>query len=102
MKNELAVNAMTSASTRTRADREALEAARRAARQAQYEVQLAAIEVDGAVALGSHIMGRLQSLDDVRRDVSGADPLLGILLADIEATTVRQVKDIQRNLYTQW
>lgn len=67
----------------------------REAQQVYDDVHLAALRVQGAVALGGHIMDGIVELDEHRRSLAGDDPVLKTLLADIEAATVRQVKSIQ-------
>jgi hypothetical protein len=82
----------------TRAERESA----RAASEVVNEVRLAAIEADGAMALAAHIMQGMVDLDEQRKSLMSNDPLLALMLGEIEATSVRQVKKIQNNLYTQW
>lgn len=82
-----------------RRDREA--AAR--AKVVYDDVRTAGLKVEGAVALGGHIMREIVQLDDTRRDLQGSDPVLNAILADIEMSTVRQVKKVQAELYdTEW
>jgi hypothetical protein len=68
----------------------------------QAEVRQAAMKADGALRFGEHVMEGLVELDEHRRALAGDDPTLNILLAEIEAETVGQVKKIQRNLYGEW
>lgn len=72
-------------------------------RQAIYEeVRLAAFKVDGAVALSGRIMEELVYLNEHRRHLAAEDPTVNMMLADIQAETVRQVKKIQRGLFDDW
>jgi hypothetical protein len=73
-----------------------------AARAVYNEVQLARIEVDGAMVLAEHIMNRTLNLDVTRRQLSQDDPLVNLMLAEIEATALRQARAIQNQLYTEW
>jgi hypothetical protein len=66
------------------------------------EVRLRGLQVDGALALGAHIMEGVQSLDSQRKSLAGSDMAMAILLADIEANTIRQVKNIQNSLFNEW
>jgi hypothetical protein len=93
---------MRTASGERRPLNRAERASARAAADVVNEVRLAAIEADGAMALADHIMYGLMDLDSQRKDLQGSDPLLALMLGEIEATAVRQVKKIQNNLYTQW
>jgi len=72
------------------------------ARETVDEVRLAALKADGAMALGAHLMEGLVGLDDQRRSLSGGDPITDALLMEIEASTIRQCKGIQNNLYNGW
>ncbi|MDQ1438347.1 MAG: hypothetical protein QOK43_1976 [Acidimicrobiaceae bacterium] len=66
------------------------------------QVRSAAIQADGALRFGEHVMDGLVELDVHRRMLARDDPTLNVLLAEVEAETVGQVKKIQRNLYSQW
>ena len=70
--------------------------------QIRQDVREAAMKADGAIRIGEHIMDGLVELDAHRRELAGADQTLNVLLAEVEAETVGQVKKIQRNLYGQW
>jgi len=63
------------------------------------EVRLAAFKVDGALALGGHIMEGVVGLDEHRRALAKDDPVTTALLADIEQTAIFAAKKIQSNLY---
>jgi hypothetical protein len=83
----------------TKAEREA-EQRRRARRDAiKGEVQEAALKGQGAMALAGHLMGGVRDLDEVRKDLSGNDPLLTVALGRIEARALRQVDAIQAELF---
>jgi hypothetical protein len=62
------------------------------------DVRLSGLMVDGAFALGAHIMEGATSLDDRRRLLAGNDPGLNTILARIEATTLQQVEELQSRL----
>jgi hypothetical protein len=96
--NELMQMATGRRKPETRADRESA----RAAADVVNEVRLAAIEADGAMALTVHIMHGVADLNDERKQLTGDDPLLALMLGEFMATGVRQVRKIQSNLYTQW
>lgn len=66
------------------------------------QTRLAGLEVDAAVALGDHIMERLVRHDRRRRHLAQGDMTLNLLLADIEAETVEQVKRIQNRHGDGW
>lgn len=66
------------------------------------EVELAAWMLDGAAALAGHFMEVALDLDEKRRDLAGADEMTNMLMAEAEATFIRQAKRIQSNLYSQW
>lgn len=72
------------------------------ARQVRDEVQLAAMQADGAIALADHIMDGLVNLDLHRRELAREDQTLHLLLTEIESTCVSQVKHSQRNLFNNW
>lgn len=82
----------------SRAERQTLKAAR----EVVGEVHLAAIEADGALALGEHIMRGVVDLDEERLRLAAGDPVLSALLGKIEARAIHQVESIQANLFTQW
>lgn len=66
------------------------------------DVREAAMKADGAIRFGEHVMDGLVELDEHRRALARDDATLNVLLAEVEAETVGQVKKIQRNLYGQW
>ncbi len=72
------------------------------AKQAYDEVRLAALKVDGALALAGHIMDGVVGLDNHRQALSNGDPVTDVLLADIQINAVRKVKAIQNGLYDEW
>lgn len=74
----------------------------RRAKRTYDDVRLRALQADGAMALGAHIMEGLVGLDDNRRGLSGNDITLNTLLMEVEAETVRQVKSVQRGLGDGW
>jgi hypothetical protein len=65
-------------------------------------VRLAALKADGAMALGGHIMQGLLALDEHRRSLSCGDPIIDVMLMEVEANTIRQVKGIQSGLFDSW
>src|SRR3954454_23985291 len=78
---------------------------REAARQADQikaEVQLLGLRIDGALAIGAHAMAGLLDLDDHRRELAGEDVARNVLLGEIEAQTIRQVKRLQAGLFDEW
>lgn len=64
--------------------------------------RLSSLQVDAALAVAAHIMQGVTHLDDRRREIAKDDPTLNMLLAEIEATAVQQVKGIQRGLFNNW
>src|SRR3954469_6112184 len=78
---------------------------RKVARQAREtfdEVRLKALQADGAMALGGHVMEGLLGLDDKRRDMARGDANIDLLMMEVESATIRQVKNIQNSLYGKW
>lgn len=71
-------------------------------KEAYDEVRLRAMQVDGTMALGAHIMEEAIELDRTRLSLAGGDPILNGLLSDIEATALRQAKVIQQSLFNDW
>lgn len=74
-------------------------AGRVAARAITDETRLTALQADAALALGGHIMEGVVNLDMHRRHLAKDDVTLNLLLAEIEAETVQQVKAVQRSLF---
>lgn len=74
----------------------------RKAKRVYDEVRLRALQADGALALGAHIMEGVVGFDDLRRELSSGDPITNALLMEVEAETVRQVKSTQRKLGDSW
>jgi hypothetical protein len=72
------------------------------ARTIYDNARLAVLRADSALAVAAHIMQGVTHLDDRRREIARDDPTLNMLLAEIEATAVQQVKGIQRGLLTNW
>jgi hypothetical protein len=72
------------------------------AKAIQDEVRTAAFKIDGALALGGHVMEGVVELDSRRRQLAGNDPLTNALLADIEQAALFAVKKIQSNLFNDW
>ncbi len=72
------------------------------AKQIYDRTRRAGFEVDAAVALGDHIMERLVRHDRRRRHLAKDDATLNLILADIEAETVEQVKRIQNRHGDGW
>ena len=66
------------------------------------EVRLRGLQVDGAIALGGHIMEGVEALDARRHSLANGDMQMAMLLADIESNTIRQVKGIQASLFNDW
>lgn len=66
------------------------------------EVRLRGMQIDGAMALAGHIMEEAVELDAKRLSLAAGDPMTAALLADIEATALRQAKAIQSSLYSRW
>lgn len=78
---------------------------RELAKQAQPlydEVRLAALKVEGSMALAAHAMAKAAELDQVRRRIAGNDEVLNQVLAEFELEAVRQAKNIQAGLYSRW
>lgn len=65
-------------------------------------VRLAALEADGAMALGAHIMEGTAQLDAHRRSLAGNDAALNAVLCEIELNTVRQAQTIQRQAFNRF
>jgi enamine deaminase RidA (YjgF/YER057c/UK114 family) len=63
------------------------------------EARLAALRIDGSMAVAGHAMDAVVKLDTLRRDLAGGDPVLNQLMADLELEAVRQVKKEQSSLY---
>ena len=65
-------------------------------------VRLAALEADGAMALGAHIMEGTAQLDAHRRALAGNNEALNAVLCGIELDTVRQAQTIQRQAFNRF
>lgn len=65
-------------------------------------VREAATKAEGAIRLGEHIVDGLTDFDGHCRQLAGSDPRLNMVMAEIEAETIDQVKKIQRHLYSKW
>lgn len=63
------------------------------------DVQIQAAKVDGAVALAGYSMEQVIKLDNHRAALAQEDPNRNLLLSEIEATALNQVKRIQAGLY---
>lgn len=74
----------------------------RAGRVIFEEVRLAAMQVDGAVALAGHIYEGVVELDAYRRSLGRDDVVLQLQLGEIQHTALRQIQRIQANLYSDW
>lgn len=74
----------------------------RRAKRTYDDVRLKALQADGAMALGGHIMEGLVGLDDTRKGLANGDPIVSTLLMEIEAESIRQVRSIQRGLNDAW
>jgi hypothetical protein len=81
--------------------RQEREEARRAA-VVKGQVRHRRLQADGALALGAHVMDGLKELDNYRKQQAGDDVDINLLLGEIEAMTIRQVKHIQAALYDGW
>lgn len=90
----------TSRDRRERLARAAAEQA--AARAITDETRLTALQADAALALGGHIMDGVTDVDKHRRSLARDDVTLNMLLCEIEAETVQQVKAVQRSLFNRW
>ena len=66
------------------------------------DVRLRGFQVDGAMALSGHIMEAAVALDHKRVGLAAGDPIINGLLADIEATALRQAKSVQQALFNDW
>lgn len=78
---------------------------RRVAVQARHiyeETQLAGFKADGVMALAGHMMEGLVMLDARRQSLSQGDPVTDVVLSEIEANTVRQLKQLQNDLGNGW
>lgn len=72
------------------------------AKEIYNRTKIAGLEVDATVALGDHIMERLVRHDHRRRHLAKGDVTINLILADIEAETVEQVKRIQIRQHDAW
>lgn len=72
------------------------------AKEVYDEVRLRGMQVDGAFVLAGHIMGKAIELDQLRTSLAGDNLVHNQLLADIEATALRQAKGIQQSLFEGW
>lgn len=73
-----------------------------AQRQVREDVRQAAMKANGAMVLTELIMEGLTDVDLHRRALSKGDATLNVILAEVEAEGIGQVKKIQRNLYSDW
>jgi len=69
------------------------------AMEIRIEARLTALQGDAAVALGGHLMAGMVELDRQRRHLAKEDVTLNLLLAEIEAETVQQVRRIHGSLF---
>lgn len=69
------------------------------AMEIRNETRLTALQADAALALGGHIMEGVVELDKYRRRLAQEDVTTNLLLAEIEAETIQQVKRVQRSLF---
>lgn len=74
----------------------------RQAKRLSDEVRLAAFKADGVMALADHIMERALVLDQRRRTLAGENPIVDLMLSEIEATALRKVRVIQDGLFGTW
>lgn len=72
------------------------------AKRVYDEVRLKAMEADGAMALGGHMMEGLTALNAKRQSLSNGDPMVDVMLAEVMANTIRQCKNIQNGLFDSW
>lgn len=54
--------------------------------------------IDGITAVGVHTMERVVDLDDERRRLAGKDPLLNVLLSDVEQQAIRDMARVQASV----
>jgi uncharacterized membrane protein (DUF2068 family) len=66
------------------------------------EVRLRALQVDGVMALGGHIMEAAVALDQKRLSLAAGDPIVNGILAEIEATALLQIRSAQQSLFSDW
>lgn len=74
----------------------------RRAKRTYDDVRLRALQADGSMALGAHIMEGLVGLDETRKGLTDGDPIMSVLLMEVEAETIRQVRSVQRRLGQGW
>ena len=76
---------------------------RRVARQAKQlydDVRLAGMAIEGAAALAAHAMETASALDAERQQLPGsADPILNMVLLEMESTGLAQMKRAQRRAF---
>jgi hypothetical protein len=76
--------------------------ASREARRIYARVKEAGLKVDGSLALAAHAMESLLMLDARRVILAQGDPTTNVLLSEIQATAVQQVKKVQASLFDSW
>ena len=67
-----------------------------------HDTQIVNFKISAAVAVGEHAMSEITELDDHRVFLAAGDPTKNMLLAEFEAETVQQVKNLQRSLFNDW
>lgn len=72
------------------------------ARSVRDQTQLAALQVDAALALGGHIVDGVTDLYEHKRLKAADDPALDMLLGHVLVNTVTSLDRIQRRLFSGW
>lgn len=71
-------------------------------RLARIEVRNTAHKIEGAKLLAQHAMNEIIDLDEHRRRLANGDQTHNLLLAELEETCLQQVKQLQRQLFSEW
>ena len=66
------------------------------------EVRLSGLEIEGIIALAGHAMQGVMDLDAYRRSLAADDLSLHSLLGDIQGQAIQQIKQVQRDLFSDW
>jgi hypothetical protein len=74
----------------------------REAKQLYDRARLQAMKADASLALAGHIMNGVVELDKLRHQLSDKDVFLEMILTDIEAVALKQVRRIQVDLTGLW
>lgn len=71
-------------------------------RQIYDEVRLSALKADGVAALAAHMMETIAELDAHRTRLSGDNPMLNQMLAEIEIDAYRKMQGNSRGGLNAW